>query len=117
MTPRTMDFTVCQGHLNLHPTAMRRLAGVCRIDSQHSPTSIPSFVGRALHQLCPTGIGYTFGQTVVLDHPSDIQLLKNYQPVTDSQIMAQLMGKIFALIGDPFVNSRHYYAPLLALFT
>src|SRR5438128_2202332 len=112
-----MDYTVCQSYFNLHTTAMCRVACACGIDMQRSTSGPFCLVGRKLNRLTPRGISNAFGETVILDHASDIQLLENNNCVSGGKAMTQLMSKVFALIGHAFVYMRHCLAPFASFWT
>lgn len=64
-------------------------------------------------KLRPTGIGDGFGQVLVFEHPVDVQVLKGDIAVPLYQIVAELVVKILALVGDPFMLNG-YLNPGLA---
>jgi hypothetical protein len=93
------------------------LARIAWIDLRYTPTSIFSFVRCELHKLIPCGIGYGFGETMILEHPSDVQVFKCDEGKSIDQLSALLMGKISALVGYALVYVRYYLAPLPSLWT
>src|SRR3712207_5832350 len=69
------------------------------------PTSFFRFVARIARELPPRCIRNAFRQTVVLDHPSDAQVLKDYHAETVHQFSAFLMGKVLTPVCDPLVDT------------
>ncbi len=49
---------------------------------------------------------------MVFHHASDIQLLKDYQCISNSEVMRELMREVFSLICDSLMNASYYLALL-----
>jgi len=85
------------------------------VNHSHLSTSIFCFVGRALNQLIPSCVRNTFSQTVIPDHAFDVQRFKGDESKHRNERMAQLMSKVAATVGDPFVNTPRRFALLASL--
>src|SRR5437868_4997767 len=114
-TTKTMENSNPQFYLTQHSTATTPLTGVAWVDLHHSPTSIFSFVGGIGHNLTPGSVSNGFGQAMIFQHPSDVQLFKDDNGEAIHQLSAFLMGKIAATIGDSLMNVSNYFAAFLTL--
>ena len=74
------------------------------VNAQDLPVSPLRFVLAEANELAPSCIRNGLCQTMILDHASDIQGLKRYGTVLVDQFTAQLVLKVFALVGYPFVQ-------------
>src|SRR5436853_3154326 len=105
-----MENSNTQIYVTQHSTATTHLTGVAWVDLHHSPTSILSFVGGKGHNLTPGSVSNGFGETMIFQHPSDVQLFKDDDGEAIQQLSAFLMSKIAATIGDSLMNVSNYFA-------
>ena len=101
-----------QAFLDNLSAAATRLTGIAWIDLCALSISVCCFIDRELHKLIPCRVCYGLGETMILDHASDIQVFKYDGAVLVDQLPAFFVGKISALVRYTFVHVRHYLAPL-----
>jgi len=87
----------------------RRTAGalpgcVSRLNQNDDPTSVFSFVRGVLDQLTPGRIRNALGQTMILKHILDPQILKGHQAEGVCQCAAHLMCEIPSTVGDALMK-------------
>ena len=87
------------------------------VNAQDLPVSPLRFVLAEANELAPSCIRNGLCQTMILDHASDIQGLKRYGTVLVDQFTAQLVLKVFALVGYPFVQDGNGQPCLVACIT
>lgn len=89
--------------INQDTTARTHLGRVAWIDQDDTMTSIFRFVRRVLNQLAPRCVCDAFGKAMVGKHSGCVQVLKDDQPVVVGQLSPDLMSKVAAAVGNPFV--------------
>jgi len=109
-----MDYSIRQSDIHDFSATERCLAGVAWIDFYLNAPSFFRFVRSELYRLTPRRVGYRLRKTVIPEHPSNVQLLKNYDSKLVHKIPAQLMGKVFTAIADSFVPPRNHFVDFLA---
>ncbi len=82
--------------------ALLRRAGWINLD--HTTPSIFRFVGREAYQLIPGGIRNTLGQKWMLNHPHDIQVLKDNHAEALHEPTTQFVGEVAASVRNPVVH-------------
>ena len=109
--------TNAQIFLDQLSAATTHFACVAWIDLHCTSTSVFSFVRGELDKLTPCRVCDGFSQTMIFEHPSDVQLFKYDDGKSIDQLPAFLMGKISAFVGDSLVNVGNYFAAFLSLWT
>lgn len=80
------------------------------------PPACPvGFVLAEVDELRPAGILDSLSQTMVLNHPLDVQVLKGNEAETRYQVVAELVVKVPAPVGDPLVLEGHYEPGLIPI--
>ena len=97
--------TVSQSLFNQTITPGTHLGRIARIDQYYTTNGTLSLLHRVNYQLSPRSIGYALGEAVIPGHSFDVQVLKTDDVVFVEQSMAQLMAKVSAFIGNPFVDT------------
>ena len=100
---RTRVDTDAQIFLDQRPTTGASLTGVPGVDLHHATTSTFRLVRRVVDQLTPSSIGYALGETVVLEHPVNIQVLEGNDAKLVHQLATEFVGKISAAVRDALV--------------
>lgn len=108
---RTRVDTNAQIFWNQRPTTGASLTGVPGVDFHHATTSAFRLVRRVVDQLTPSSIGYALGETVVLEHPVNIQVLKRNDAKLVDQPPTEFVGKISAAVGDALVYLGDHAPP------
>jgi len=98
--------------LNQSSTTRALLGCVAWTNRYDHTTSVLSFVRGVQYQLIPSRIRYALCQTMVLKHVLDVQIFKYDHAETAYQFPAQLMGKVFATIGNTVVDMLNCLASL-----
>jgi len=88
-----------QGLHNQRPTARALLRCVSRFNPSDHTTRILSFVRGVLGQLTPGSIRDALGQTMILKHVLDPQILKSDKAKAVHQFAAFLMRKVSTPVG------------------
>ena len=108
---RTRVDTDAQIFFDQRPTTGASLTGVPGVDLHHATTSTFRLVRRVVDQLTPSSIGYALGETVVLEHPVNIQVLKRNDAKLVDQPPTEFVGKISAAVGDALVYLGDHAPP------
>src|SRR5438046_3162028 len=90
------------------------LGRIGRIHSNKLSTGTLSLVRKELCELTPRHVRNAFSQTVIVLHALDRQILNCNNVKSVDYSPAILMSKVFAPIGDTFVNVSNYFTPFLA---
>src|SRR5215813_11764431 len=77
-------------HLLPLPAITANLARVSRIDSFKRPASVLSFAFRHREKAPPSHIADCLGETAILDHPANVQILDRDHVKTSNQIASNL---------------------------
>jgi hypothetical protein len=78
---------------------------MCGVDQpKRPPTNVLSFIRGVRDQSIPGRIREAFCQIFILKHVPGVQLFKDDHADTACQLPAQLMGKVFAPVGDPLMD-------------
>lgn len=107
-------YTYGQVFLNHGATGRTALRRATRINLTTHRTSIFRYVLCVRDQLTPCGIGNTFRQAMILDHPCDRQVLKDNYAKLGHNAAAQFVREVLAPIRDAFVNPAHNALVILA---
>lgn len=95
-----------------------RLRGVSRVDLDHFPASFLGFVGKDLHELCPTTIGDGFGEMAIFDHTRHIEVFHGYPVVPFDKSLRGFVRVVAASASDFLMRlakqSLRFLAPLRA---
>ena len=116
-TAGTSMNTNAQIFLDNLTAARTHLASVARIDLHRTSTSILSFVQCELRKLIPCGIADGLGETMIFEHPANVEILKYNDCKSIDELSALLMSEVATLVGDTFVYVRDGLAPLVSLWT
>src|SRR5262245_61713950 len=97
-------------------TARAVLTRVRGVHSHDSPTGPCCLMREQVCELTPRRVVNTLGETVIMHHPIDRQILDSdhIKPVHDAT--AVLMGEVTPAPGDAFIDSCHDLAPLGAFW-
>ena len=90
--------------LNQSSTARALPGCVAWINRYDTTTRVLSFVRGVRDQLLPGCIRDAFRQTMILKHVPDIQVLKRDHAETVDQFTTNLMGKVFAPVGNALMD-------------
>ena len=85
------------------------------VNAQDLPVSPLRLVLAEANELAPSRIRDRFGKVVVFDHASDIQRLKRDRTELVNKFTAQFVLKVFALIGDPFVQDGNGQTGMISM--
>ena len=88
-----------------------------RRDFHQMATSIFSFATKCKTKVSPCGIRNAFGEMVVFNHVSDLQVFDNNSIISRKEMMRGFVMKVFSLVGDVFVLFSKFYNQLLASMT
>src|SRR5437588_67736 len=88
-----------------------------RINFHKQPTSISCFVGQTVKEKTPRCICYRLCKTMILQHVENLKILNTNDSKSIDDLLALLMSKITAFIGNPFVNASDYFTAMLSFFT
>ena len=83
--------TNAQIFLDKLTTARAHPARIAWIDLHRTPPSVCCFVRCALHKLIPRSITDGLGETMILEHPANVQILKDDDRKSVDQFAAFLM--------------------------
>src|SRR5215470_1347497 len=100
--------TLAQIFLDYAAAAATHPARVAWIHLYHTSPSFFRFVHCVLYQLTPCRVCDCFSETVILEHPSYIEILKHHYCKQVYQFPALLMRKILALVGYSLVNASNH---------
>src|SRR5687768_13351388 len=107
--------TQAQIFLDVFSAARTHLTGVAWIDLPCTSPSFFRFVRCEIDKLTPGRVCDCFGETVIFEHPVDVELFKNDDSESVDQLAAFLMSKVSAPVGDAFMNCGNYLATFTAL--
>ena len=110
LTARTIEDTLLKRHLLPMSTPAARLAGIGRVDFDELPASFCRFAGQLSKERRPRRVMNALGQTMVLDHAVDMQVLNRYHPVGSDDLAAVLMGEVVPSPRDTLMDTRHGFA-------
>ncbi len=91
-------------HYTARATAFGRVGGVYK---GHLTTSVFSFVREILPKRIPSAVQDAFAQVVVANHIANAQIFQRDLVETAHQVGAELVQKVFALVGDVFLLTLH----------
>lgn len=111
-----MDFSIAQRNSHPFTAAVCGVARVAWIDFYLNASGACSLVRAELYGLTPRGITDAFGKAVILEHPANVQLLKDDDAEFINKVAAQLMSKVPALVSDSLMHARGYLAPLASFW-
>jgi len=74
-----------------------------RVSNDEPATSTYSLVAGHSQEVAPRGISDMFGETVIFEHPVDVQVLNGNSTIVIRYHATGLMQKIFTLVGNPLV--------------
>ena len=89
-------------------TARAVLTRVGRIHGDISPTGPCCLVREKVRELAPRHVMDALGETMVVRHSVDRQILQGDQVKLVDDAAAVLMGEVAAPPGDPFMHPRHH---------
>jgi hypothetical protein len=97
--------------------ATTHLAGVAWIDLHRSPTSVFSFVRGQGCKLTPCRVCDGLSETMIFEHPSEVQLFKDDDTKSIDQLSTLLMGKFSAFVSDSLIQMGYYFAAFATFWT
>ncbi|HMF56243.1 MAG TPA: hypothetical protein VK619_07845 [Pyrinomonadaceae bacterium] len=101
--------TLSQTLINYLTASRTEFACVARVNLHARSTSVFSFVVRELYELFPRCVLNALTKTVIANHASNVQILKDNESEQRNERVAQLMSKIAATISDAFMDApRHF---------
>src|SRR5665213_479012 len=105
--------TLGKGQLVSMPAPTTGLTRVCGIHRHEPTTGTCCLVRQIRAELAPRGITDALGQTVMVDHPVNLQVFDTDDLEAVDDLPAVLMGEVLAPIGDPLVNPSYHLPALL----
>jgi hypothetical protein len=106
-TGRTTMLPLAQWFLFSVTTPRAILRRIRRVDQDDGSTSFCRFVDREGPDRRPGCVLYALGQTVVLDHIEDIEVLEHDNAIMVDEISTDSVGKVGPVVPDPLVDQGH----------
>jgi hypothetical protein len=96
------------------PAAILRSIG--RVDSHVSSASFFRFAGQFAEKRRPTGVMNALGQTMVVNHPIDVEVFDTDETIGVDNTTAPLMGEVIPFEGDALMHTGNRFAMLAPLW-
>src|ERR1700730_3004517 len=113
LTIRTVEYPLREAHPLVRsqsmPTTTTCLAGVRRIDGYEGSTGAFCLVREHRPKSPPRSVRDRLGQTVIVHHPIDFQILYSYQPEPIDYPAGMLVTEVIPTPPDSLVNPRNYF--------
>ena len=90
-------------------------ACVARVNLYARSTSVRSFVESELYELIPRCVRNTFGEAMILDHASDVQIFKGDDSEHGNESMTKLMSEVAATVSNALMDASRCLALLFSL--
>lgn len=103
-----------QRHDLLMMTLAAFLTGIGGVDSHILPASFCRFAGEFAEKCRPRSILNAFGETMVVGHAIDVQVLDADDPIHIDDLSAVLVCEILSVPGDPLMHASYRITRLAA---